>query len=105
MIGFNMKEPPRTELVTASRVVHRGPALVVALSMSGSGATPDGQVYDGVNANGVEKIDLRCVINETVSPRLGPGIMCYTGIYVAVDAVTTYLTITYYPGEELPDRE
>lgn len=100
MLVRDPKQFPRTVLVSSSNVQHVGPALIVSISMSGSGATPDAQVYDGVNSNGEKKIDLRAIQDEAFSPFLGGPILCLTGIYAAVDASTTLLMITFYPLHE-----
>ncbi|MCJ7639021.1 MAG: hypothetical protein MUO70_03920, partial [Euryarchaeota archaeon] len=88
-----------------TRAIFKGPALIVALSISGTAATPDAQIYDGVNLQGRELMDLRVVANDSFSPELGPGMECLTGIFVVVDAATTFLTISYYPAKEMSGAE
>lgn len=88
---------PRTVSKSVSRCIYKGPALITGLSVSGTAATPDAQVLDGENSNGEIKIDLRVIQDESFSPNLGEGIFCERGIYVAVDASTTLLTVVYQP--------
>ncbi len=97
MYRVDRRNLPRTEIVAVSGCVYKGPALITGLSITGTAATPDGQILDGVNSNGTEKIDLRVIQDESFSPSIGGGIFCEKGIYAAVDASTTKLSITFYP--------
>ncbi len=101
MIVYPREKPPQTMFLNASRAVHSGPALIVGFVISGSGADPDAQIYDGLNTNGRQIMDIRVLQNLGHSNNIRDGIECLTGIYVAVDAATTYVTILFYPGNEV----
>lgn len=98
MIVFDRKEPPRSIEVNTSQQLHIGPALIVSLQIAEEGSKGSAIVYDGGNANGTRKATLRAVQNYCFSPYISGGIMCSTGIYVAVNDENTYLRIEYIPG-------
>lgn len=98
---YDLKVPPRTDLVTTAQVLTKGPALIVGVAISGTGSTPYAIVYDGANANGRMVLHLDCAQNTGWSPVIRGGIECLTGIYVAPDATTTYVTIQWYPADEV----
>jgi hypothetical protein len=100
MVIFPRDRPPRVVFLTALiSLVTKGPALIVGLSVAGGGADAVVNVYDGVNANGERKISVYAANKSTESPNISHGIMCETGIYVALTAVTDLTTLMYYPGE------
>ena len=103
MILYDRRKPPRSVEVSVSQRIHRGPALIVSLSVSGDGAAALGVVYDGGNTSGVRKATLQCESDASFSPNIRGGIECLTGIHVTVDASTTYVRVEYYPGAEVED--
>ena len=100
MVCYDMTKPPRSVEVSASAVVYKGRALIVSLSVSGDGAAGLGVVYDGVESIGTRKATLQCGSDGSFSPVIRGGIECLTGIYLSVDASTTYLRVEFYPARE-----
>ncbi len=104
MYRVDRRGMPRTKLASVSGCIYKGPCLVTALSISGTAATPDAQLYDGENSNGEQKADLRVVQDESFSPNLDGGVFCERGIYLTIDATTTYVMVTYYPAVPCEDE-
>lgn len=98
---YDRSAPPRSVLLTATQLVHTGPALIVGAAISGTASNPDAQVYDGKNDQGTMKLHLDCLQYTGWSPVIRDGIECLTGIHVVVDAATTYVLLMYYPANEV----
>ena len=103
MILYDRSRPPRSVVTNTSERIHRGPALIVGAIFSGTASKPRGYVYDGGNANGVLKLRLEALQYMSFSPFILDGIECLSGIYVAPDADSSYITLLYYPGSDAPD--
>lgn len=101
---YDRSSVPRSVLVTSSQIVSNGPSLIVGVAISGTGSNPDAQIYDGKNANGLMKLHLDCLQYTGWSPNIQPGVECLTGIYVVVDAATTYVLVQYYPANEVESK-
>ncbi len=100
---YDRRVPPASIEIAASRVIVKGPVLIVGLSVSGDGAAGLGVIYDGANDQGTRKATLQCGSDGSFSPFISGGIECLTGIYATVDATTTFLRIEYYPANEVAD--
>ena len=81
----------------ASRVLHKGPCIVLAVHVAGDGANGDCQVYDGDSALGELKAHIEALSGTSYTWRPGVGTDFDNGIYLAVNAATTKVTVTYIP--------
>lgn len=100
---YDFRSPPRSVQVNTEKLLFRGPALIVSMQITEEGSKGSVLIYDGANANGVEKARLRAVQNYCFSPYIRGGIECLTGIYVVPNDENTYLRIEFYPAREEPE--
>lgn len=100
---YDLKVPPASIEISANRLIHLGPALIVSLQITESGSKGTAVIYDGGNTNGVRKATLKAIANYCFSPFIGGGIECLTGIYATVNDENTSLRIEYYPAREEQD--
>jgi len=91
---------PLTELTNTSRTIYKGPALLYSITISGDGAAGDCDVYDGVNSQGERKYHLEVGAGATVVVSLQNPVELDRGLYVKVNAATTFVTVQYEPLKE-----
>jgi hypothetical protein len=87
----------RSEYTNKNRLIHSGPCIVKDITIAGDGANGDCQVYDGLNDAGKQKTHLEALSGTTFSWTPGNGTDFDYGIYIAVNAATTKVTVTYIP--------
>lgn len=80
-----------------SRVIHLGPCIVKSVHVAGDEARGDCQVYDGESTGGELKAHIEVPENGSYTWRPGDGTDFDYGLYIAVDAATTKVTVTYIP--------
>lgn len=85
----------------ADRIINRGRALLGSVLVSSDGADGEIDVYDGVSA--ADPLICKILAPDTYSfqARFGEGVLCQRGIYIDVNADTTYFTVEYVPIEPL----
>jgi hypothetical protein len=103
MFRYNKKRAPRSVQLEASTIVHKGPCLVMAVSVCANGANATVNLYDGVSTGGERKLTIAVTNGLTLSPVIVSGIEFKTGLYVTLGAATDLTTISLYPGELAPD--
>ena len=81
----------------ASQIVHKGACLVCAVTVSAITNPGSVLVYDGVNATGELKARIEVLAGTTFGLCLGRPTDFDKGIYIAVDAITTFCTIQWIP--------
>ena len=86
-----------SDYTATSRLVSSGPCIVRTVHVAGDGANGDCQIYDGVNALGELKAHVEVLSGTSYSWRPGDGTDFDFGIYIAVNAATTKVTVTYNP--------
>jgi len=86
-----------SEYTSSSRVIHKGPCIVKAVHVAADGVPGVCQVYDGLNDLGVLKAWIEGYQGMSYTWRPGDGTDFDLGIYIAVDAATTKVTVTYIP--------
>lgn len=86
-----------SKMYNASQVVYIGPCILVSVLISGDGAAGDCDVYDGTNSNEERKCHLEVPSGESFQWSPGQGTDLDKGIYLAVNAATTFVTITWIP--------
>ena len=86
-----------SEYTNSSRLIYSGPCIVKAVHVAGDGANGDCQVYDGLNNLGTLKAHLEVLSGTTFAWLPGEGTDFDHGIYIAVNASTTKVTVTYIP--------
>ncbi|MBA7494510.1 hypothetical protein ES702_05086 [subsurface metagenome] len=86
-----------SEFTNTSRVIHKGPCIVACVMMAADGANADCQVYDGVNDKGKQKAHIEAVTGTTFGWCPGKPTDFDNGIYIAVNAATSKVTVTYLP--------
>lgn len=91
----------RSDYTNTSRVIYKGPLVICCVMLAGDGANADCQVYDGVNANGQLKAHIEALSGTTFHWGPNPGVKFEQGLYIAVNDVTSKVTVTY---TTLPDK-
>uniref|UniRef100_A0A6M3Y180 Uncharacterized protein n=1 Tax=viral metagenome TaxID=1070528 RepID=A0A6M3Y180_9ZZZZ len=86
-----------SEYTASSRVIHSGPCIVKTVHIAADGANADAQVYDSLNALGRLVAHLEALSGTSYTWRPGEGTDFDFGIYIAVNASTTKVTVTYIP--------
>lgn len=86
-----------SEYSNESRQIFIGPVLVFCVCIAGDGAQADCQVYDGSSTNGKLKVHLEALSGTTFQWNPGVGVHFDNGIYLAVKANTTKVTVTFMP--------
>lgn len=86
-----------TEYTYESGRIYAGRAIVESVTLAAEGADGYCQIYDGEDANGKQKAHLTALSGTTVNWQPGRGARFDRGIYIAVNAVTTKVSITYTP--------
>lgn len=84
-----------SEYSNSSRLIHSGPCIVKCVHVAADGANGDCQVYDGFNNGGKLKVHIEVLSGTSYTWRPGEGTDFDQGIYIAVNAATTKVTVTY----------
>jgi hypothetical protein len=86
-----------SDYTNASRLIHSGPCIVKCVLVSGDGASGDCQIYDGSNVNGKLKAHIEVLTGTSYTWCPGEGTDFDYGLYIAVNAATTKVAVTYLP--------
>lgn len=86
-----------SEYTNTSRLIHDGPCIVRTVHIASDGVNADCQVYDGFNTSGKLKVHLEALAGTCYAWRPGEGTDFDQGLYIAVNASTTKVTVTYIP--------
>ena len=99
MDGEKVKLPQvaPSDYTNSSRLIHSGPCIVKSVHVAGDGANGDAQIYDGPNDQGRLVAHLEVITGTSYTWRPGEGTDFDFGIYIAVNADTTKVTVTYIP--------
>jgi len=89
--------PCAVKLVNADSVINIGPVLMHAICIAGDGANADCDVYNGTNANATRKNHLEALSGTTFNWEPPCGVIFDLGVYVVVNATTTFIMVTYKP--------
>ncbi len=81
---------------TTTYLLHKGPCIVGNIILSGDGAAGDCDIYDGENANAERKYHLEVASGTSFATGAGRKKFNY-GIYIVVNATTTFVTVEYVP--------
>lgn len=88
---------PRLEYLTASRVIHRGPLLLLSATIATDGAAGDAQLYNGLSTNEPQIAHVEASSGNTSTIYYGRGVLLERGLYAVINASTTKLQLTYLP--------
>jgi len=89
--------PAHAELTNTSRVIHRGPCLVTGFVVTAAGANGLADLYDGENVLGDHKSRIAAIDSTTFEWDLTHPVDFDKGIFIAVNADTTFVTVCYIP--------
>jgi len=92
-----LPEVSASDYTNTSRLIHSGPCIVRSVHIAADGANGDCQVYDGLNTSGNLKAHLEALSGTSYNWRPGDGTDFDYGIYIAVNAATTKVTVTFVP--------
>ena len=87
----------RSDYTNTSRVLFVGPCVVTNVHLGADGAQADCQVYDGVNAQGELKAHIEALSGTSFDWDPHDGVDFNYGIYIAVNAATSKVTVTFSP--------
>ena len=85
------------EYTNVSRVIYIGPVNLRSINLAGDGANADCQIYDGLNAQGTLKGHLEALSGTTFELDIDGGCLFRNGLYIAVNAATSKVTVVYRP--------
>jgi len=86
-----------SKMVNVNTVILVGPCIVGCITIAGDGAVGDCDIYDGENAQAERKYHLETVAGITAVGTAGSLKKFEHGIYVVVNAATTFVTVEYIP--------
>jgi len=89
--------PAHAEITNASRVIHKGPCLVTGFCVAGDGAAGVANLYDGENDLGEHKCRITVLDSTTFEWSLTHPVDFDKGIYIDVNAATTFAMVSYIP--------
>lgn len=89
--------PAHAQLTNKSRIIHKGPCLVTAFSVAGAGADGTADIYDGESTSGEHKCRVSVLNGTTFHWCLPNPVDFDKGLYIAVNAATTYVTVCFIP--------
>ena len=92
-----MMNPSHAEMDNVSRVIHKGPCLVTGFTVTADGAAAEADLYDGQNASGRHVAKIMALDGTTFEWHLQHPVDFDKGIYVHVNADTTYVMVCYIP--------
>ncbi|MCK4794555.1 MAG: hypothetical protein KAV87_63080 [Desulfobacteraceae bacterium] len=92
-----LSESGRTKFITLSGKIYEGSCIVDCVNVAGDGAAADCQIYDGENANAEQKAHIEALSGTTADWCPSEGSRFDYGIYVAVNAATTKVSVTFFP--------
>lgn len=84
------------ELTNTSRIITKGPVLISNIFVNGDGVAAQVDIYDGLNNKGRHVYRINCIADDSKPVNLSSPIDFDFGIYVVVNAATTYVTIAYH---------
>lgn len=87
---------PKTVCISASQVVAKGPCVVVGVTVAAIGAAATAVLYDGVDTGSERKLTLGAIDGGSAGGDITKGIRFDRGIYATVNAVTTFISISFY---------
>uniref|UniRef100_A0A6M3JK37 Uncharacterized protein n=1 Tax=viral metagenome TaxID=1070528 RepID=A0A6M3JK37_9ZZZZ len=93
------------KLVNVSQLVYSGACVVGGITISGDGAAGDCDVYDGVNTLAERKFHLEVLTGVTFSTGALQDNQFNHGIYIVVNAVTTFVTVSFRPPDEKKEEK
>jgi len=91
---------PAHKLVNSSQLVSAGPLWLCLATVAGDGANADCQIYDGIDTNGEKITHLEALSGTTFSLPIRDDILLRKGLYVVVNASTTFVTLLWYPAKK-----
>ena len=84
-------------LVTTTSIVHKGPALIGGIVITGAGGAANAQIYDGENTNGRQLANLYALNGTSFNWNIADHVDVDNGIYIVIGTGTTKVTIHYHP--------
>lgn len=87
----------RSDHTSTSRVIYLGPCVVRDVTIAGDTANAACQVYDGESASDELKLHIEALSDMSCSWSPPGGVLFNKGIYIAVNASTSHVTVTYEP--------
>lgn len=82
-----------------SQIIWKGPCLLGGAGVSGDGAAGEIDLYDGVNDSAEHKIKILCITSTTFAMYTINAPQFNYGIYMKVNAATTYGWVVFTPQD------
>lgn len=86
-----------TDLANTNRQVFKGVCLLHSIHVSADGANAQVDIYDGVDTNGRHVIRINVLSESSYLWKPRKSRRCNMGIYIVVNANTTYVTAEFEP--------
>lgn len=97
--------PYTAEITNTSRIINRGECLLASVLLSADGANGEADIYDGFGDAGQHVAKLKMTDGLSQDWSLKHPVYLRRGLYVKVNAATTYVTVVFNPTEPLNVEE
>jgi len=99
-IDPNLKLKAQLILKNSSQIIWKGPCLLCSVGVTGDGAAGEIDLYDGTNDKAEHKLKMKCLNATTFSMNSVHNPQLNYGIYMKVNAATTYGWVVFIPQDE-----
>lgn len=86
-----------SQITNSSRIIHKGPAIITGLEVSGKGGDVECNLYDGESVSGDLKAKILAVNKTTTEWSLTHPVDFDKGIYIKVSSDKCWVTVCYIP--------
>ena len=90
---------PQTEMRNVTGLINRGPVIVYDILVSADGANADCDLYGGGGTNEERKFHIETLSGTSIPWNSTRGTFFRKGLYLVVNAATTFVSITFVPYE------
>lgn len=97
---FGKPFPTAVEMRNVTGLVYDGPCVLHSASISGDGANADCDLYDGLSTTGRRRLHLEVLSGTSFDKHFRHGAIVDQGLYLVVNAATTFVTVEYTPIEK-----
>lgn len=96
---YRLKNCFAADETNTSRIINRGECLLSSILITADGADGEVDIYDGLSDNDEHKIKLLSPDTYSRNFNFSQPVHFRRGLYVKVNAATTYCTVSFLPTE------
>jgi len=97
--SLNYSDIAQTLMRNVTGLVNHGPCILYDVLMSADGANADCDLYDGDGTNDERKFHVETLSGTSISWNSKRGTLFRKGLYIVVNAATTFVSVTFVPFE------